>query len=89
MNVHVTSEAQRLLDAHEVADRASVSLRQAQIHSATLNCDCGPTSVQAFTTREAALREIHSPKSRFRLQRLKKKILFIFPSCSLLRTERE
>ncbi len=56
MNVHAATEAQRLLDAHQVAHRAAVSLRQAQIHSATSHCACAQSSIEALTTREAALR---------------------------------
>ena len=33
-----------------------VSLRQAQIHSATWHCACAQSSIEALTTREAALR---------------------------------
>ena len=47
--MHAETEAQRLLDPHQVAHRAAVSLRQAQIHSANSQCAC-------LTTREAALR---------------------------------
>ncbi len=46
----------RLLDAHQVAHCAAVSLRQAQIHSATSQCACAQISIEAFTTRQAALR---------------------------------
>jgi hypothetical protein len=56
VNVHAATEAQRLLDAHQVAHRAAVSLRQAQIHSATSRCACAQSSIEALTTREAALR---------------------------------
>ena len=56
LNVHAATEAQRLLDAHQVAHRAAVSLRQAQIHSATSHCACAQSSTEALTTREAALR---------------------------------
>ena len=56
VNVHAAAEAQRLLDAHQVAHRAAVSLRQAQIHSATSHCACAQSSIEALTTREAALR---------------------------------
>ena len=54
--MHAATEAQRLLDAHQVAHRAAVSLRQAQIHSATWHCACAQSSIVAVTTREAALR---------------------------------
>ena len=56
LNMHTATEAQRLLDAHQVAHRAAVSLRQAQIHSATWHCACAQSSIEALTTREAALR---------------------------------
>ena len=54
MNVHAT-EAQRLVDAHQVAHLAAVSLRQAQLHSATSHCANAQRSIEALTTREAAL----------------------------------
>ncbi len=54
--MHAATEAQRLLDAHQVAHRAAVSLRQAQIHSATWHCACAQSSLEALTTCEAALR---------------------------------
>ncbi len=54
--MHSATEAQRLLDAHQVAHRAAVSLRQVQIHSATWHCACAQSSIEALTTREAALR---------------------------------
>jgi hypothetical protein len=56
VNVNAATEAQRLFDAHEVAHRAAVSLRQAQIHSATSHCASAQSSIEALTTREAALR---------------------------------
>ena len=63
MNVHAATEAQRLLDAHVIVllsgrscHRAAVSLRQAQIHSATSHCACAQSSIEALTTRESALR---------------------------------
>ena len=58
VNVHAATEAQRLLDAHQVAHCAAVSLRQTQIHSATSNCACAQCSVEVLTTHEAALREV-------------------------------
>jgi len=39
---HGKKEAQRLLDAHQVAHLAAVSLRQAQIDSATSHCVLWP-----------------------------------------------
>ncbi len=36
--------------------RAAVSLRQAQIHSATSHCACAQSSIEVLTTREAAHR---------------------------------
>ena len=56
VHVHAATEAQRLLDAHQVAHRAAVSLRQAQIHSAISHCACAQSSIEALTTRQAALR---------------------------------
>ena len=63
--MHAATEAQRLLDAHVIVllsgrscHRAAVSLRQAQIHSATSHCACAQSSIEALTTREAALRYI-------------------------------
>ena len=56
VNVHAAAEAQRLLDTHQVAHLSAVSLRQAQIHSATSHCACAHSSIEALTTREAALR---------------------------------
>ena len=53
---HAATEAQRLLDAHQVAHRAAVSLRQSQIHSVNSHCACAQNSIEALTTREAALR---------------------------------
>jgi hypothetical protein len=52
VNVHAATEAQRLLDTHQVAHLSAVSLRQAQIHSATSNCACAQSSIEALTTRE-------------------------------------
>ena len=56
VNVHAATEAQRLLDAHQVAHRAAASLRQAQIHNATSHCACAQSSTEALTVRETALR---------------------------------
>ena len=56
VNVHAAAEAQRHLDAHQVAHRAAVSLRQAQIHSAASQGACAQSSTLALRTREAALR---------------------------------
>ena len=56
VNVHAATEAQRLLDAHQVAHRAAVGRRQAQIHSAPSHCACSQSSIETLTTRKAALR---------------------------------
>jgi hypothetical protein len=55
VNVHVATQAQRLLDPHQVTHRSAVSLRQSQIHSATCQCACAQSSIEALTTRAAAL----------------------------------
>ena len=52
----MATEAQRLLEAHQVADPATVSLQQTQIRSATSHCACAQSNIEALTTREAALR---------------------------------
>ena len=56
VHVHAATEPHRLLDPHQVAHLSAVSLRQPQTHSATWHCACAESSIEALTTREAALR---------------------------------
>jgi hypothetical protein len=51
-----SSRGAGLLDAHQVAHLSAVSLRQPQFHSATSNCVCAQSSIEALTTPETALR---------------------------------